>query len=63
MVHLLPMSDRNVEIVRHLVSDEEYKRMETCANTIKFIKKYQNIVKKVKQFEKCPYKNHTGDKK
>lgn len=59
MCHITPMSDRKVKIVRHLVSQKEYKRINSLTTQISFFKKYQTIIKRTEQFKTCPFKDHT----
>ena len=59
MVHITPMSDRKVEIVRHLISKQEFGRLSSAATDITFKQKYETIKKRQKQFENCPYHNKT----
>jgi len=54
---LTPMSDRKIEIVRHLISHKEFDSLNFKQTPITFINKYNNIVKRKKQFEDCPYHN------
>jgi len=58
MVFMTPMSDRKVEIIRHLVSKEEYEKMLAPIERISFRHKFYNIVKRKEQFKDCPFKNH-----
>jgi hypothetical protein len=62
MVHMTPMSDRKVKIVRHLVSQTEFTQIRSRANTITFFNKYKNVIKRVDQFKDCPFHNHTKTK-
>jgi len=55
MVHITPMSDRKVEIVRHLVTKEEYSRIASIGTRITFKKKYESNKKRQMQFKNCPY--------
>jgi len=58
MTLITPMSDRKVEIVRHLIGVEEFIKLRDRSTTIKFISKYKEIIKRRKQFADCPY--HKG---
>lgn len=58
MVFMTPMTDRKVEVVRHLVSDAEYIKIHGNSEKISFKNKYKKIIASAKQFEKCPFKNH-----
>jgi hypothetical protein len=62
LAHLIPMSDRKVEIVRHLVNEKEYERIASISTPITFMKKYENNIKRKEQFKDCPFHNHTGEK-
>ena len=53
---LTPMSDRKVEIVRHLVSEQEYFSIYQRASAITFVDKYKSMLKN--KFGSCPYHNH-----
>ena len=55
---LTPMSDRKVEIVRHLVSEQEYFNLYQKGSVITFVDKYKNMLKSKDQFSSCPYHNH-----
>jgi len=55
MVHMTPMSDRKVEIIRHLVSYQEFAKIGNIGTPITFKQKYENIKKRRTQFEDCPY--------
>ena len=59
MAFLTPMSDRKVEIARHVISKEEWNKKYGMANQISFVNKYKNVVDRVKQFSDCPFHNHT----
>lgn len=52
---LTPMSDRKVEVVRHLVSTEEFQKITNRNTTITFINKYKKIIKTKKQLGNCPF--------
>ena len=58
LVVLTPMSERKVEIVRHLVDKEEMIRLNCRSYAITFQNKYKTIMEKKDQFADCPY--HTG---
>jgi hypothetical protein len=58
MAHLTPMSDRKVEIVRHLVTYEEMNRIRSNQTRITFLGNYRNMQKRKEQFKKCPFHNH-----
>jgi hypothetical protein len=55
MVNLTPMFEGKVNIVRHLVSKEEFNNMTDGLANITFTNKYRNIISKKKQFSDCPY--------
>ena len=61
MIHITPMTEKKIEIVRHLVSKDEYDRKKERNARISFVKKYAIKVKRIKQFNDCPFRNHTGD--
>lgn len=58
MVLMVPMSDRKVEIVRHLVSTAEMERITKFHSSLTFINKFTNFKKRAEQFEKCPFHKH-----
>jgi hypothetical protein len=60
MIHLTPMSDRKVEVVRHLISIEEYNRKYSSMDMISFYNKYKTVTKRNKQFSDCPYHKETS---
>jgi len=53
---LTPMSDRKVEVIRHLVSDDEYKRLQNRNLPTLFKNSYANYVARINQFKDCPYR-------
>ena len=57
IVLLTPMSDRKVEIVRHLVDEQEFKRQNKYS--ISFTKTYLTEQKLTQKNASCPFKNHT----
>lgn len=54
---ITPMSDRKVEIVRHLISKEEYDNK--VRNNLAFVRKYEKIKELTEKFSSCPFHNHT----
>lgn len=52
---LTPMSDRKIEIVRHVVSKAEFNRLSDLHVGLTFRDKYLNIKKRTEQFADCPY--------
>jgi len=61
MVHLTPMTEKKVEIARHLITKIEYIRKQTSKLPTSFIKGYATRVKRIKQFSDCPFQNHIED--
>jgi hypothetical protein len=59
LAHMVPMSDRKVEIVRHLVSEKEFRSIQSINRNITFIDKYQSIKQKTEKFSRCPF--HIGN--
>ena len=55
MVHITPMTEKNVEIRRHLVSKEEIDRISSIQNEVVFLNKYSTVSKNIEKFAKCPY--------
>jgi hypothetical protein len=60
LIHLTPMSDKKVKIIRHLIDKKEMDRM--IANQIcpTFLNRSKNRVKLKEKFSDCPY--HKTDK-
>jgi len=57
LVHLTPMCDRKVDIVRHLVSRNEYERIATQQQKgITFTNIYNTIFQQKQKFLDCPYR-------
>jgi hypothetical protein len=54
MVFMTPMTDKKIEIVRHLVSDKEFIAMQN-RNGIVFVNRLKTIIEKKEQFSNCPY--------
>lgn len=52
---LTPMSNRKVEIVRHLIGYEEFAKIRNRGAQITFLDKYKNVMKRKEQFADCPY--------
>jgi len=59
LAHLTPMSDRKVDIRRHLITQAEYTRLDRKNTNIVFLYKYAKILNRTKQFKDCPFHNHT----
>jgi len=55
LVHITPMFDNPVDVVRHLISYQEYERMKALQQTPTFFKKYTKINAAKKKFLDCPY--------
>lgn len=55
MVHLTPLCEGKIKVVRHLVSREEYDSKRASATPISFVNKYKKIIVKQKEFLDCPY--------
>ena len=55
LVYMIPMSEKKVEIVNHLVSEKEYKSIQSINTSISFIDKYAKIKNKTQKFSKCPF--------
>lgn len=55
MAILTPMSDRKVEVVRHLVSPEEISLLTKKSAAITFKAKYKKAVSRSEQFQDCPF--------
>ena len=52
---ITPMSDRKVEIVRHVISKEEMEKISNKQTSISFIRKYSEIIKSQEFFKDCPF--------
>jgi len=57
---ITPMTDRKIEIVRHLVSRQELERKSRILIT--FNRPYDRRNELVKKFKDCPFHNHVGRK-
>jgi hypothetical protein len=57
LVLMTPMSDRKVEVVRHLVDAQEFKRQNKYS--ISFTKTYRAEADFIKKHMSCPFKDHT----
>jgi hypothetical protein len=55
LVHMFPMSDKKVEVKRHLISQEEYKRRLSKDDVTTFISKYKSNVRLRKMYSDCPF--------
>lgn len=55
MAVLTPMSDRRVEIVRHLVDKNELRNLQRKAIPISFKAKYKTAVDRLSKFSDCPF--------
>lgn len=56
LIHITPMSDRKVKIVRHLVSKEEYERIGTASRISTFYNNYNTRKELAQKFSDCPFK-------
>lgn len=56
MAHLTPMSDRKVEVVRHLISRDEYFTISTNGTPLSFTRKYRVVTSAINKFSDCPFK-------
>jgi len=56
MAHLTPMFDNKIEIVRHLVSEQEYSKMIPLGFANTFHNRRANYEKQQEKFLDCPYK-------
>jgi hypothetical protein len=56
MVHLIPMSEHNVEIKNHLISTDEYNQLKDLDQPFTFTGKYRKVKKIIDAREsKCPF--------
>lgn len=55
MAHITPITEKKTVIKRHLVSREEFERIQSPQNTYSFVGKYGTVVKNQERFSKCPY--------
>lgn len=55
MVNLTPMSDRKVEVVRHLVTRAKFDEFAVLYKPNVFVKKYRKLLEKRNNFLDCPY--------
>lgn len=56
---LTPLTEKSIDIRRHLVSVEEFNLYDKASTPMSFINKYLNRVRNVK---KCPYRDHIRTK-
>ena len=62
LAHITPMSDRKIEVVRHLITQQEFSRRNDCGVPITFLRKHDSIIKRKEQFSDCPFHNHLKGK-
>lgn len=55
MAQLLPMTERKVKLVRHLVDEKEIERIANIQSSVSFINKYRSIKNNLERFSDCPY--------
>lgn len=55
MAFLTPMTDKHVEIKRHVVTDSEYHKLTMAGQRLTFLNKYRKIAKFTDKFSACPY--------
>lgn len=60
LVHLTPMTEKEIVVKRHLISTEEWSSMNYSTRRIKFDNLYKTISNRRKEFSDCPFKG--GDK-
>ena len=58
LIHITPMTENKIQVVRHLVSKEEIERLKENHGRISFIEKYKTISKQKQKFSNCPFHNH-----
>ena len=58
MIHLIPLSDRELDIKCHLIGKEELERIDSRHTRVSFVNKYSKIKKLIKKQDKgiCPFK-------
>jgi hypothetical protein len=57
LVLLTPLTDKKIEIVRHLIDEKEFQNQKRT--NIAFTNVYKKIIKQTQKFSSCPFKNHT----
>lgn len=57
LIHLTPMTDREVKVVRHLVDYTEFNRLNNMQSRATFTKTFLTTVNRKKKFLDCPYHN------
>jgi hypothetical protein len=55
LVHLTPMTDRDIKVVRHLVDQQEFNRLNNMQSRVTFSKTYFTAANRKKKFSDCPY--------
>ena len=55
MIHISPMTEKNIEIKRHVVSKEEFNRLDIYKNKKTFVNSFLKNQNLEKKFNKCPY--------
>lgn len=56
LTHLSPMTDKKIDIQRHLISKQEYDKIAELNTSITFLNKLTNVISKKEKFSDCPYK-------
>ena len=62
LANITPLTDKKIKLHRHLVTIEEFKRIDRRKSLpVTFIDKYKTLIKRKKEFSDCPYTNRTKD--
>lgn len=57
MVHITPMTDKEIEIRRHLISEKEFNEMYFYESRKTFLNSYQTMKNFKNKYSKCPFSN------
>ena len=57
LAHIIPLSEKQVKIRNHLISDEEYRQLDDLHVNITFLNKYRKIINTKGSSTACPF-NH-----
>lgn len=55
LAHIIPLTDKKIEIRNHIISKDEYTKLDSVHTSITFLNKYRKIVEIQRQKNKCPF--------
>jgi hypothetical protein len=61
MAHITPMTDKKVEVRRHLITEQEYAKITASGVPSTFINKYGENKKAKEKFSNCPFIDHKNE--